>query len=678
MKTKVSFLLAMTVLIVSITYTSLYAAPMGTTFTYQGRLGNGTNAAQGVYDLRFTLYDALSGGGVIAGPVTNTATGVTNGLFNVSLNFGAAFDGNARWLELGVRTNGGDAFTALTPRQSLTPSPYSLYASGAGTMPASGITGTLPLAQLPPQVVTNGGTFSGNAAGLTNLNAYALSGPLVISAPAAVVSHVTDVAGNGVVVVGNYCYLASDYGGLRIYDISNPANPVNIANTNNGEQAFGIAVSGNYCYLAGHTDGLWIYDISNPTNPVTVSHTNNGGYAYKVAVAGHYCYLANYIDGLRIYDVSNPANPVNVGQINPGGGIRGIAIAGHYCYLANINDGLWVYDVSNPAYPISIAHKNDGGDSRDVIVSGNYCYLANGMDGLRIYDISNPANPVNVGHNNAGYSVGVAVAGHYCYLANYTDGLLVCDISDPAHPITVDQNNNVGETWSVAAVGNYCYIGGEDGLRIYSRVGQLTVTGLTANDLTINGTATAAALGIGTTTPQAPLEVAGGGASLLVIPGKYTSSNDTNAVTLDIPGYKKLVVWDDFYVTQNAYKPGGGSWSSTSDARLKKNVRPLAGALDKLLALQGVSFEYIDPAKIHELSGERMGLIAQEVEKVFPDWVETGPDGFKRVTVRGLEALVVEALRELRAEQAKDQALRESLEKRLEALEKRVVAPEGH
>src|SRR5262249_55186516 len=94
-------------------------------------------------------------------------------------------------------------------------------------------------------------------------------------------------------------------------------------------------------------------------------------------------------------------------------------------------------------------------------------------------------------------------------------------------------------------------------------------------------------------------------------------------------------------VNGTAGKPGGGSWSTSSDARLKKNVHTLSGALDKLLALRGVSFEYIDPAKIHELAGERMGLIAQEVEKVFPDWVETGPNGYKRVTVRGLEALVV-------------------------------------
>jgi hypothetical protein len=105
-------------------------------------------------------------------------------------------------------------------------------------------------------------------------------------------------------------------------------------------------------------------------------------------------------------------------------------------------------------------------------------------------------------------------------------------------------------------------------------------------------------------------------------------------------------------VNGTAGKPGGGTWTVSSDARLKKNIRTLSGALDKLLALRGVNFEYIDPQKIHELSGERMGLIAQEVEKVFPDWVETGPDGYKRVTVRGLEALVVESLRQLRTEQA--------------------------
>ena len=104
------------------------------------------------------------------------------------------------------------------------------------------------------------------------------------------------------------------------------------------------------------------------------------------------------------------------------------------------------------------------------------------------------------------------------------------------------------------------------------------------------------------------------------------------------------------HVNGSAGKPGGGSWSVASDERLKKNIQPLTGTLEKLLSLHGVNFEYKEPEKVGELKGERTGLIAQEVEKVFPDWVETAPDGFKRVTVRGLEALVVEALRELRTE----------------------------
>src|SRR5687768_15749895 len=86
----------------------------GTAFTYQGRLDDGANPAAGIYDLRFTIYDLNSGGSAMAGPLTNSATGVSNGLFTVTLDFGpAVFDGNPRWLEIAVRTNGAGGFTTL-------------------------------------------------------------------------------------------------------------------------------------------------------------------------------------------------------------------------------------------------------------------------------------------------------------------------------------------------------------------------------------------------------------------------------------------------------------------------------------------------------------------------------------------------------------------------------------
>src|SRR2546426_12425555 len=65
------------------------ALAQGTAFTYQGRLTDSGGPASGSYDLRFQVFDGSSGNGLIAGPLTNSAA-VTNGLFTVVLDFGAA------------------------------------------------------------------------------------------------------------------------------------------------------------------------------------------------------------------------------------------------------------------------------------------------------------------------------------------------------------------------------------------------------------------------------------------------------------------------------------------------------------------------------------------------------------------------------------------------------------
>ena len=92
-----------------------------------------------------------------------------------------------------------------------------------------------------------------------------------------------------------------------------------------------------------------------------------------------------------------------------------------------------------------------------------------------------------------------------------------------------------------------------------------------------------------------------------------------------------------------------------------------------MLALRGVTYEYKNPKATNELPGKRIGMIAQEVEQVFPDWVEIGGHGYKTLTYRGFEALTVEALRNLREEKdAEIQALREHLAK-LEALVERLA-----
>jgi hypothetical protein len=97
------------------------------------------------------------------------------------------------------------------------------------------------------------------------------------------------------------------------------------------------------------------------------------------------------------------------------------------------------------------------------------------------------------------------------------------------------------------------------------------------------------------------------------------------------------------------YCTGAGcGWSTYSDIRLKKNVEPLNGALDRLLRLRGVTFEWKEPAEHANQTGRQTGFIAQEVEKVMPDWVTEDNKGFKTITTRGIDAMLVESVRTLR------------------------------
>jgi hypothetical protein len=108
---------------------------MGTAFTYQGRLIDGGNLANGEYDFEFKLYDAPSDGTQIGSTVTVEDVTVIDGLFTVKLDFGSgAFRGDARYLEIGVRPGGSTgAYTTLDTRQELTPAPYALALPGLWT-----------------------------------------------------------------------------------------------------------------------------------------------------------------------------------------------------------------------------------------------------------------------------------------------------------------------------------------------------------------------------------------------------------------------------------------------------------------------------------------------------------------------------------------------------------------
>ena len=127
-----------------------------------------------------------------------------------------------------------------------------------------------------------------------------------------------------------------------------------------------------------------------------------------------------------------------------------------------------------------------------------------------------------------------------------------------------------------------------------------------------------------------------------------------------------VIINSNLLATSNAFKPGGGPWSVLSDARFKKNIAPLHGSLETLLALRPVTYEYNDPADPLYLGGVQTGFVAQEVQAILPAWVDDGPDGSLMLTPRGFEAIAVDAIQELtkRHQQELDELRRENEELR--------------
>ncbi len=142
----------------------------GSAFTYQGRLTSGGAPVNGQCDFQFSLFDAASAGTQIGSTQTAGDISVMNGLFTVAINFGGgAFNGAARWLEIGVRCPAGSgSYTTLSPRQTLTAAPYALALPGLWTQPNAispnligGFSGNSVTSSVVGATIGGGG-FSGN------------------------------------------------------------------------------------------------------------------------------------------------------------------------------------------------------------------------------------------------------------------------------------------------------------------------------------------------------------------------------------------------------------------------------------------------------------------------------------------------------------------------------------
>ncbi len=436
------------------------ANAQGTAFTYNGRLNVSGAPANGNFDLQFTLYNAATNGSVF-GALTNAATGVSNGLFAVSLDFGGVFNGSNYWLELAARTNGGGAFSTLSPRQAILPTPYAMYSANAAQLAGHiSSVGTINSGGNPVDWSQLKNVPAGAANGYTAGTGVSLSG--------------TTIANAGVLAVnGNADITASTTGGT--VTLGDTATSANTASTLVKRDA-----SGNFSAGAITANSLNGSFIGNGAGV-----TNLNGY---VAKAG------DTMTGT----LNLPAN--------------GLVAGGSQMVLTNGNVGI---GATSPSRKLDIA-----GDARLGVASGNTALEINNTSvskNWQVYPVSNGSNTdlrlFEGGANDrvtfqAGGNVGVGTT-------TPTAPLHVSSANSIA--AIFDRTGGAGATIKLNnGASNYgliSYLFGANSLEL-GPYGQTSILHLDSNGN----------VGIGTTTPNAGLHIQNSGGHLALFQTTQTGA----------------------------------------------------------------------------------------------------------------------------------------------------------
>ena len=457
--------------------TSLPLAAQTTAFTYQGRLMDGGIPANGSYDILVGVEDAVTNGNPIAGPISVPVT-VSNGLFTTSLDFGsAAFSGGDRWIQLAVRTNGAAMFTAIFPRQPLTPVPYTIHSANSAV--ANGVVagsinnlsladGSITSTKLAPGAVSELSTPSGSVSNAVQVTSGSLVG-IGTNAPQAALE----------VASGGSAFFSPSSQPAIVMQITNGQSGgfTNMANMSGMFISDGIAFVGSY-----QNSSLSLIDISDPTQPVLRSQLvdsskkpgsiyTNLDYPFGIFVTNHIAYVPAANDNaVNILDVSNPSSPQLLSVIYQGDGQFDhlmvpvdVKLVGNRAYIpALVSGAINVVDVSHPHTPLKVAVITNGVGSitnmslpRGIWISGTNMFdVSSAENTLSNIEISNPTAPHMVAQESNGspsgprhiaYPFAVTVRSNIAYVASGgffgpgNGGMSIFDVSIPSQPVLLSE-----------------------------------------------------------------------------------------------------------------------------------------------------------------------------------------------------------------------------------------------
>lgn len=293
-----------------------------------------------------------------------------------------------------------------------------------------------------------------------------------------VASYDTPGRATGVLVSGDYAYVADYTDGLQILSVLDPYNPAPAGSLQTLYPAFDVLVSGDYAYV-NEGDCFWnfcvgdieIIDVSDPAVPDSVGGTGVG-YTLNFFVPGNYVYCtwtSQWDSGLYIIDVSDPDSAFVVNDLGAIGidceGIPpidygAVFVSDSYLY-AIFCLHLVVWDISDPynASVVGSCMLECSEYYTDIFVAGDYAYMACDENGLSVVNVANPSDPYPVGSfDTQGPARDVFVSGQYAYVAERGSGLQIFNISEPANPVVAGSYDTPGYARRVHVQDDFIYV----------------------------------------------------------------------------------------------------------------------------------------------------------------------------------------------------------------------------
>jgi|GEM_PF-5466409 len=255
---------------------------------------------------------------------------------------------------------------------------------------------------------------------------------------------------------------------VYFFDISTPESPVLIADmplTLNDSFFKDCAIQGDTLYLA-NDDSLVLVDITDPANPVFLSETDTLNGANEIAVSGDTVAISrrhgfNPSTSLSIIDLSGPTPVVElVSSTFAGADIRDLILDGDTLYISDENTGLRVLDIADPANPAVIGNLPFT-LSRGMEIDGDRIYLVAGAVGaarLHSVDITDPANPVSAGSAPTLAADTLGQDGSNILLGSGTSA----DVTNPDQPVINGIFPIAGQE-GIAINGNVGYLADDNG-----------------------------------------------------------------------------------------------------------------------------------------------------------------------------------------------------------------------